>query len=394
MEPLRILFFTSSLGVGGAENHLLGLCRYLAGAGHSPSVCTLSRHEGGLEAVLVAEGIPLFRLPLDCLRRLAAPRIVSGLRRVIEASRPDVIHAHLYHAEIAAGFSSLFTRVPVVTTRHSAGLEFRGARAWIAGLLSRRFAACIAVSEETAREAVSNGFPARLVEVLPNAVDPDRFKPAPAAERGRRRAALAASLFPGAPARDVLLVGSAGGLKPVKNFPLLLRAASRLVGRPGAPEIRFVIFGEGGERRTLAALASELGLEARFALPGRRDDLEDIYPLLDIFVLPSSREGVPLALLEAMSGGVACVASEVGGIPGVLSGAGVLVPPGDEDGFVAAIRRLAEDGDTRMELGRLARVRVLERYAVEIWGERMLAIYRAAARPEGGGGAGSGTRKI
>ena len=383
MKPLRILFLTSSLGVGGAEHHVLGLCRYLKGAGHEPSVCTLSRVEEGLEASFIGEGVPLFRLPLDSLRGLASPRFVSGLRRAIAASRPDIIHSHLYHAEIVAGFSALVRRVPAVTTRHSAGIEFRGSRAWIARLLSGRFAACVAVSDEAAREAVSSGFPRRLVEVVPNAVDPDRFKPAPPPERASRRAALAASLFPGAAGRDFLLVGSAGGLKPVKNFPLLVRAASRLAGAAGgegAPEVRFVIVGEGSERGKIASLVRGLGLEARFALPGRRDDLEDLYPLLDVFVLPSSREGVPLALLEAMSSGVACVASDVGGIPGVLSGAGVLVRADDEDGFVRAMRRLVDDVGARTELGRLARVRVLERHSVEIWGERMLAVYRAAAR--------------
>jgi len=383
MEPLRILFLTSSLGVGGAERHVLGLCRYLRGAGREPSVCTLSRVEEGLETSFVGEGIPMFRLPLDSLRGLASPRFVSGLGRVIAASRPDILHAHLYHAEVVAGFSSLLRRVPVVTTRHSAGIEFRGSRAWIARLLSRRFAACVAVSDEAADEAVSTGFPRRLVEVVPNAVDPDRFKPAPPAERGSRRAALAASLFPGASGRDFLLVGSAGGLKAVKNFPLLVRAASRLAGGEGAPDVRFAIFGEGKEREKIASLARGLGLEARFALPGRRDDLEALYPLLDVFVLPSLREGVPLALLEAMSSGVACVASEVGGIPGVLSGAGVLVPSDDEEGFVRAMRRLVDDGGARAELGRLARVRVLERHSVELWGERMLAVYRSAARRAG-----------
>ncbi len=382
MEPLRILFLVSGLGAGGAENHLLSLGRYLARAGHEPSVCTLDRSEGGLEAAFIREGIPLFRLPLGSLGRLAAPRFVSGLRRVLAASRPDAVHGHLYHAEIVAGLASFLSSAPVLTTRHSAGIEFRGSRALVARAFARRFASCVAVSDEAAREAVETGFRPGIVQVLPNAVDPDRFQPVPSPERRRRRDALLAALFPGADPTGVLLAGSVGGLREVKNFPLLVRAAARLArGSDGGkvPSLRFVIFGEGRERGTIEAVARALEIEDRLSLPGHRGDLAEIYPLLDIFALPSSREGVPLALLEAMSSGVACVATAVGGVPGVLAEAGLLVPPDDEGALAAAIGSLAEDDRARFELGRLARVRVLERYSLEIWGERMLEIYRAAA---------------
>jgi glycosyltransferase involved in cell wall biosynthesis len=381
MDRYRILFFTSSLQTGGAERHLLNLCRYLRSAGHEAAVCTLSPAEDGLERLFIDEEIQLFRLPLRSLRSLPAPRTVLGIRRIAGIFKPQIVHAHLFHAEVAAAFAAIVAPAPLVATRHSAGLEFRGWRALAARVIAPRFDACIAVSRGAAEEAIRKGFPPARVALIPNAVDPGRFRPLAEADREKGRGALAAELYPEAVPRPFVLIGSAGGLKPVKNYPLMLRAASRLVSarpsRPGAPELRFVIFGEGEERSAYERLGRELGIDRIFSLPGRRDDLESLYPLLDVFLLPSWSEGLPMALLEAMSSGVACVATDVGDVGEAIEGAGVAAPRGDEGALVEILQRLVAQEDERKELGRKARVRVLERYNVDLWGERILSVYRS-----------------
>jgi glycosyltransferase involved in cell wall biosynthesis len=382
MDHYRILFITSSLKIGGAENHILNLCRSLRSMGCEAAVCTISPSEDGLESTLVREGVPLFRLPVHTLRELPSPRIVSSIRRMLRGYRPHLLHAHLFQGEAAAAFVSLFQRVPLVVTRHSAGLEFGGWRRLASRIIERRVAACVAVSAEAAKEAAAMGYPERKITVLPSAVDPQRFVPLDEPERARGRAALAAALFPGVQDASLILVGSAGGLRTVKNFPLMVRVAARLLkarsGRAAGKDLRFVIFGEGSERAGLVALVRDLGIESRFALPGREDDLAGFLPLFDIFLLPSFTEGVPLALLEAMSCGLSCVASNVGGVGETLSDAGVLVSPGDDEAALRAIQDLVDHEDTRRELGRKARIRVLERFNIDLWGERMLSVYRSA----------------
>jgi len=382
MDRLRILIITSSLKVGGAAHHVLNLSRFCAANGHESAVCALAPEEEGLETVLVAEGVPLYRIPLRSLRFLASPRVVMGMRRMMADFKPHILHAHLFHAEAAVSLASFLTRAPVVVTRHSAGLEYRGWRAAVSRATARRFAACIAVSGEAAEEARGNGWSPDKVTVLPNAVDPGRFRPLEGSDREKRRAALVRDIFGTAAPENLILVGSAGGLKRVKNFPLMARVAARLAGERGFPDrdpgIRFVIAGEACEGQSLLHLVRDLGISSLFALPGRREDLQDFFPLLDIFMLPSFTEGLPLALLEAMSSGVACVASDVGGIGEVLSGAGLLADPGDEDGFARSVKQLMHNDDARVELGRKARVRVLERYNLDIWGEKILEVYRSA----------------
>ncbi len=384
MDHYRILFFTSCLRTGGAERHLLNLCRYLRSAGHESAVCTLSPVEDGLESSFLDEQIRLFRLPLRSLRSLPAPRAVSAIRRILGIYKPQIVHAHSFHAEVAAAFATLLAPAPLVVTRHSAGIEFRGRRALAARAISPRIAACIAVSKGAAEEAIRTGLAPAKIALIPNGVDPGRFRPLAEADREKGREALAAKLYPEADSRSFVLIGSAGGLKPVKNFSLMLRVASRLaterLTRSGVPELRFVIFGEGEERAAFERLAGELGIDRIFSLPGSRDNLETLYPLLDLFLLPSWNEGLPMALLEAMSSGVACVATDVGDVREAIEGAGVTAPPGDEDAIVEILQRLVIQTDNLKELGRKARVRVLERYNADIWGERTLAVYRTILR--------------
>lgn len=381
MDRYRILFFTSSLRTGGAERHVLNLCRHLRAGGHEIAVCTLSTVEDGLESRFIDDGIPLFRLPIGSLRSLPAPRTVSGIRRIAGSFKPQILHAHLFHAEVAAAFAALVAPAALVATRHSAGLEFRGWRRLAARAVALRFDACVAVSAGAAREAIRTGFAPAKVAIIPNAVDPGRFRPIDGADRERGRAALCASLFPDPVPREFVLIGSVGGLKPVKNFPLLLRAASRILSArssgPPMPEPRFVIFGEGEERAACERLVRELGIERVFSLPGERGDLETVYPLLDVFVLPSWSEGVPMALLEAMSSGAACVATDAGDMAEVIGDTGAVTPRGDEGALADAIQHIIIKEDRMKELGRKARVRVLERYNSDLWGDRILAVYRS-----------------
>ncbi|MCK4236894.1 MAG: glycosyltransferase family 4 protein, partial [Candidatus Krumholzibacteria bacterium] len=135
--------------------------------------------------------------------------------------------------------------------------------------------------------------------------------------------------------------------------------------------------GEGEERRKLAGLAEELGISSCLALPGLSDSPEDFYPLFDLFVVPSLTETGPMVLQEAMAAGVACVASDVGCAGEFMGETGVVVQPGDEDGFLGAVSKLLVDEELRRELGRRARVRIMENYDIDIWGDRILEIYRS-----------------
>ena len=377
MDSYRILFITSSLRSGGAENHLMNLCRFVRSKGHEAAVCTLSPREEGLESQLIVEGIELNRIPFSSLGGVLLPGKIQSLRRLVGRFEPDLLHAHLFHGEVLAWIASHFTRAPLLATRHSVGLEFEGWRGVAARLMRSRFRSVMAVSEGAAGESRRLGYGEGILYLVPNAIDTARFRPLEEGERAKRREELLRRFFPGTP-EATPIVGSVGQIKRIKNFPLLVELAGRFRAQPETlPQPRFIIFGEGSERENLSRLIAERGAGDMVAMAGYSDRMEDFYPLFDLFLLPSMSEGTPLALLEAMSCRVACIASDVGGVGAALGDSGMTVPPGDIEGFTSAIRSLLEDERLRAELARRARVRILELYDMEAWGESILEIYRS-----------------
>ncbi|MCK4548519.1 MAG: glycosyltransferase [Candidatus Krumholzibacteria bacterium] len=368
MKSRNILFFISSLRIGGAELHLLNLCGYLAGRGVSSSVCTLA--EGGdLRTRFEELGVTVHDLRIGSLTDLVQPSVRKRIGEIVAASDPDIIHAHMYHAEIAAALASARSGVPLVVTRHSSGLEFNGFRKFAASVAGKWMRRVIAVSEEAAEEAAKIGASPDAVVTIPNGVDTSRFRPLDPALRESERARLIDEQFTAGCAAECVLIGSVSGLKPVKNFPMLVTAFSHLEGP------RLLVLGEGPSRGELEGLISELGLEGKVSLPGHSARPEEYLPLLDLFVLPSRSEGVPMALLEAMSCGLACAASRVGGIPDLLGDCGITFDSGDTEGLVDLLGQLAADPALRADLGRRARIRAMEYFDLEIWGTRTMAVY-------------------
>jgi glycosyltransferase involved in cell wall biosynthesis len=372
MRSRNILFFVSSLRTGGAELHVLNLCRYLAGKGTRVSVCTLSL-DGNLMPRFEELGVPVYDLSIGSLRDLARSSVRKRIERAVAASDPDILHAHMYHAEIVAALASARSGIPLVVTRHSFALEFNGTRRIAASIARRWIRRVIAVSDEAAGEAVRLGATHASVVTIPNGVDTARFKPLDPALRDSERTRLFEENFAGEGGADPVLIGSVSGLKPVKNFPMLVKAFVHLGGA------RMMIAGEGSSRGELEDLVEKYGLDGTVSLPGHLDRPEEYLPLFDIFVLPSRTEGVPMALLEAMSCGAACVASRVGGIPDLLGECGIMFSPGDQEGLTDILKRLVSDPGLRSDLGRRARIRAMEYFDLEIWGSRTEAVYEDAA---------------
>jgi glycosyltransferase involved in cell wall biosynthesis len=172
------------------------------------------------------------------------------------------------------------------------------------------------------------------------------------------------------------LAGEIARLCDVKGQRELIRAASQV------PELRVVLVGEdleaGGAFRTgLEREAGELGVGDRVHFTGYRADAQELLDDLDVFVLPSWIEGLPLTVLEAMARGKPVVATPVGGTPElVVDGeTGLLVPPRDAGALADALRSLAADPERAQALGAAGRARVAERFSSAAMTGRVLAVY-------------------
>jgi glycosyltransferase involved in cell wall biosynthesis len=138
-----------------------------------------------------------------------------------------------------------------------------------------------------------------------------------------------------------------------------------------------LIVGEGDERASVEALVKRLGLEEHVLLTGARTDVPDVLAALDVAVLSSDYEGIPLSLLEFMDAGKPIVATNVGGVPEVIENGvhGVLVPPRDETTLAAAVGGLLRDRDRARELGARARDRCRGEFSLDRTVERLQDLY-------------------
>jgi glycosyltransferase involved in cell wall biosynthesis len=170
-----------------------------------------------------------------------------------------------------------------------------------------------------------------------------------------------------------------GNLYPVKGHAVLVEAAARLKDLP-VPWV-VAVAGRGGEDPALRLAIDRLGLGGRFRLLGLRTDVPDLLAAADVFAMPSLSEGLPLALLEAMSAGLPVVASAVGGIPGVVRHGenGLLVPAGDAAALEGALRDLITGPGAR-RLGLAAAEEIPRRFGVEAMTQGYLAVYQKALR--------------
>ena len=273
-------------------------------------------------------------------------RLVGLLRR----ERVEILHSHKFGSNVWAAAIARIARVPVfVAHEHTWSYEGQRHRRFLdRRLISRTAAVVLTVSEADRRRMIEiEGVDPAKVEYLPSGVRPH-------APPGRRR--LREELGVGA---ATPLVGTVCGLRPQKALDVLVRAASRLAEQ--VPDVRVLILGEGPERERLEALIGALGLGSTVTLLGvwPPDEVADFVDALDVGVLSSDFEGMPLAVMELMAAGKPVVATAVGGVPDlVLDGVtGLLVPPRDADALAAGLGALLDDPARRAALGEAGRER-------------------------------------
>lgn len=363
MNTLRVLHVVLSLDVGGLERIVLDLVRSAPGMGIEPSVCCVE-HPGQLAEELRRDGIEVCSLDKGPGIKL---RGFTRAVRLLKRLRPDVVHTHQIGALFYVGPAARLTGVPVVVhTEHGKHfIDDRSRR--ILGRFGARFAhQCFTVSDDIAAEAFRyRVFPRARTSTVINGIDVERFA-SPVATDGLR---AGLGLGP-----DDTVVGTVARLDPVKDQALMIRAFA--TARAALPRLHLLLVGDGPSRSELEALVSTLGLTGAVHFAGRQSDVLPFLRLMDLFVLSSRSEGIPLVILEAMAAGVPVLSTGVGGIPEVITHdqTGCLVPPGDDERFSTALVGLLQDEPRRRRLAQAGLRAAHERFSLS----RMASEYRAA----------------
>lgn len=367
---MRIQHLITTLGVGGAEKHLLLLAAGQVARGHEVSVAYL-KGDGELRDDFGRLGVTVDTVPMGSLTSLPGTR-----RRLVELlaeRRPDVVHTHLLKADAlgALAVGGLGAERPVlIASKHN---DERALLRWpvsvVHGILSKRVARTIALSEHVKRFVIRHGRVAadRITRIY-YGIDPTSMRPS----RGRDdvRDEL------GVP-RDAHVLICVGRLAPQKDHPTLLRAMTQLPDDVVLLLVGGDPFGQGEGR--LTALAEELDVTDRVRFVGIRSDVPDLLGAADLFVLPSLWEGLGLVFLEAMAASLPIVATTVSAIPEVVEDgvSGWLVEPSDPDALAGAIAAALADPDERRRRGAAGAARLTERFGLDRMVDETLAVYEA-----------------
>ena len=341
----------------------------------------------GLPSRSTVEGVPVYRVYVDARRPLTK---VSGALRMLALAPHLVAGADLFHFHGFTEKMLLLVALARLSGRRTIekmtsvgwddpiAIRSRPFGRWLAAGI-RRADRVIAVSPAMHERCVRAGVPETRIETIPNGVDTGRFAPLDAAGRAAARTRL--GLPPTA-----CIVTFVGFWSAEKGPDVVFRAwteARRATGLDTA----LVYIGSTDAAHAEVDRAMVGGVRARIAAEGVADRVifveraADISPYLqasDIFAVPSSREGLSNALLEAMSCGLPCVAAAIPGVTDSVIEAGIngfIVPAGDDRALAATLARLLGDAALRREIGERARRTILDRYAIRSVADRYFSIY-------------------
>jgi len=359
----RVMYLAHTLAVGGAEEMILNLVRHLPPEFERAVMCI--DQPGPIGAEIENTGTPFRSLGLR--PGILRPFDVVRLQHRIQEWQPTIVHTFLLTASLYGRFAAMLARVPIVigtevNVYQKKQLAHRAAEKWL-----MRHTDAVVASAGSVRDFYIDQIDAdpEKVLVIYNAVDWSQL--AATVTRAELRAEL------GVPA-DVPVAGIIARLTEQKAHGVLLDA---IASRPELSALHVIAVGDGDLRDALRRRAEQLGLSQRVQFVGARRDLGNILNAVDMFVMPSLWEGLPLSLVLAMGAGLPVIASRVAGIPEVVEDgvSGVLVEPGNGAELAAAMVRILFDDELRARLGQQARAFVRPRFGVDGFIASTTALY-------------------
>jgi glycosyltransferase involved in cell wall biosynthesis len=352
--PIRVVEVLATGTAGGAQEHVYSLLSRLDRGRYIPSVVSLS--SGAAARRIAALGIPVFVIdePDDAVA-------VGALAAHLVDVRPDVLHNHMYRAELVGTRASIalgaigMRRPYVISTVHSSRVREPEDREELRRL-TPRMDRLIAVSRAMVEKIEDEGRLGAPVDLVYNGVDLHRYDHQDPCCTLREEYGMPP---------DASIVGVVARLEHEKGHRTLLEAWPRVLAR--APGAYLLVVGEGHLRPELERLAADLGIASRVVFVGRRDDIPAVTAALDVAVLPSYREAQGIVVLEAMALSRPIVATRVGGIPEMIEDgvSGLLVPPHDPVAMADAIARLLLDHPLADTIARRGHDVVHDRFSVE-----------------------------
>ena len=354
---MKILYVITGLGLGGAEKVVADLADQMHALGHEVKIAYLT---GDVQIKPASTDVEIIALHLNSAKHFLLAS--KKYRKLVKSFRPDVVHAHMVHANIFTRLNRALCPVPkLICTAHSSN-EGGKARMLAYRLTNRLSDINTNVSQEATQAMISKGaFTKKTVVTVYNGINLNNFKNNPKSIRLEQ---------------NTLNFITVGRFTDAKDYPNLINAFAILKKNNRA--INLTIVGDGELRDQIESLIKELELEEDVTLLGRRSDIPQLLSQADIFVLASKFEGFGLVVAEAMACESYVVATDSGGVAEVMGNTGKLVPIQNSQALADALQNaIALSSKDRMQNNRKARARVEQLFSLETSVQKWLALYEA-----------------
>lgn len=363
-RKIKVLVFKSDYGkTGGAETLLSSILRYMDSKRFRITLIIITNNPDYSLPFLNEEinNASIDKLIVPWQSLISAVKAIKRLRGLLSESEADIIYTHDMRSNLVAFFLSHICKIPWVAHVHG---RLGKTASWkisiyekIDQILIFR-ADTVIVGSENLKKRMGNLSRHTAVEIIPNSIDTDWLRN----YRGDA-SRLRASLFPNFEGH---IIGSISRLHRGKGIHILLQAFSRL--KKEIPDIRCIIVGEGPQEKELKELVEKTGIVESVVFTGYCEDIVQYLSIMDIFVVCSFTESLPISMLEAMAMGKPVIATDVGDIGHVLDYARswLIVKPADIEGLMRALKNLLNDPASRMRLGLEGKDKVKSRYSTAV----------------------------
>ena len=345
------------LTVGGAEKHFVNLINEFR-TSECHAVFLGKERSGPTLYGQLGDHVTRTRIRI---RKRSALFGIRALARELVKHRCNVVHTHMFWANLYGTIAARLAGVPViVTTEHGENRWKKAHHRWLERHIISRIADMrYCVSQEIlVRRRDVDGVPASKLQLVANG-----------------------TIVPDVPTQiwsnTEPVIGSVGRFVSQKDFGLLVDVVVEL--RRRGYRVRGCIVGDGPEMLDIQRKVAGLSLENVIELPGMVTDTDRWFRHFDVYAITSTEEGLPVSLLEAMSYGLPVVASDVGAISTVIRAGeeGAVVPSGNKDLFADAIANYLDDRDLARQIGARARDRVVRDFSIEVISAKYESDYRA-----------------
>lgn len=367
MRKIKVLYIIDSLFVGGAEKFLVNLVNAIDPDKFEVWVCCLWS-SGPLEKDL---NLPLDRIITLNFGGYKDYKAYIKLCKFIAQQRFDVVHTQIFPSNTVGRICAFFMRVPVIIATEQNIYQWKLRKhVFVDRILAYISDRIMAVSEEVKKFTISQEkIPEEKFIVIPNAIPVDRY------DSGRLKIDIKKKKNDLSLPDNSLVIGTVATLINQKGHKYLLEVAKILAEK--IPDIHFLLIGEGPLRRELEQFTKQLKIDSKVHFLGVCGDVDELLGIIDVFVLPSLYEGLPLALLEALAMRKAVVATKVGGIPEVVEHGknGILVEPRDPEGLAEGIVKLIRNPNLAAKMGEEGRKIVEEKFSTNVVVRKLENLY-------------------